>query len=217
VADEVADSAALRRFATGFGGAVVGVAVALWAYFQFVAPGAVRHADEVAASLDAPAPVAMAPAEPAPAPAIATAPDAVPPAPDAAPPGNDAFASIGQGAAQVAESLSALAGGRERAARDALNRAAGYRVAISEVYVSNGTWPETAAATGMPPVDPATSGAVQSIDVGPGGVITVRLREPFAAGSRFVLTPTAGSDHSIQWACRSEGDPALRAAVPECS
>ncbi|MGH8030558.1 MAG: pilin, partial [Arenimonas sp.] len=92
-----------------------------------------------------------------------------------------------------------------------------YRVALSEFYMSRGAWPANAAEAGLPAFDPATGGAVRAIDIGAQGVLTIALREPFAEGSRFVLTPTAGKDFTLEWRCRSEGDVELRRFVPACA
>jgi hypothetical protein len=127
-------------------------------------------------------------------------------------------ASVDRSLDRARDGLDALAGDQDRArlANEALQRGAMVRVALSEAYMSNGAWPASAAEAGLPAFDAQAPGAVESIDVGPGGVVAIALRTPFA-GSRFVLTPRVGTDGTVQWRCASEGDAALRRYVPACA
>ena len=188
------DAPPLRGFIAGFLGAVVGVALMLFAYDRFVVqPRAAEQARRQAVDLAE----GRADAE-----GIADQLDA----------------SVDRSVDRARSAFDALAGDQDKArlANEAVQRGAMYKVALSEFYMSRGEWPADAASSGLPAFDPATGGAVGAITVGDKGVVVIALREPFAPGSRFVLTPTAGSDYSIRWQCRSEGDAALRRFVPSC-
>jgi hypothetical protein len=209
----VADDASTRRFIAGFAGAVVGVASVLFAYDRFVVQP--REALAAPLHLEVPGETAAIVAGSAviePGPEAVAAETALLP-PDAAPPGEsvgEIAGSIVEGTSRAGASLASLAGvpGRGEAAREALAKTGMYRVAISEVYLSTGQWPASAEAAGVPPYDASAGGAVQAIEVRGNGVVVMTLREPFAPGSRFVLTPSAGADMSIRWSCRGEGEAA---------
>jgi len=193
-APEGAPDAALRNFVAAFLGAVVGVALVLFAYDRFVLqPRAEARAQREALDL-----------------AEGRA--------DAKGIADELDASVDRSVDRARSALGALAGDQDKArlANEALQRGAMYRVALSEFYMSRGEWPTDAAAAGLPAFDPATGGAAQAIAVGADGVVTIVLREPFASGSRFVLTPTAGRDGMLQWRCRGEGDAELARLVPSC-
>ena len=184
-----------RSFAAAFAGAAAGVALVLWVYDTYVVqPREARRAHQVEVDL------AQGRTE---AQAIA----------------GELDASVDRSLDRARTGFDEVASDQDKArlAMEAVNRAAMYKVALSEVYMSNGAWPAGAAEAGLPAFDAQAPGAVRDITVGPQGVVTVELREPFATGSRFVLTPRAGSDGSIQWTCRSEGDPGLRRYVPACA
>jgi hypothetical protein len=188
-----ADERALRPFVYGLAGAVIGVGVLLFAYDRFVvAPRESQRAQEVKVNLEEGRTEAQD---------IAKGLDAS---------GDRTLERARAGFEDVASEQD-----KARLANEALSRGAMYRVAISEVYMSNGAWPENAAAAGLPVFDANAPGAVQDIVVGPGGKVAIVLREPFA-GSRFVLEPRAGSDGSIAWSCRSEGDAELRRYARAC-
>jgi hypothetical protein len=183
--------APMRAFIAAFLGAVVGVALVLWAYDRFVVqPRLAAQAVDLAEG--------RADAE-----GIARGLDA----------------SVDRTVDRARSAFDALAGEQDKArlANEALQRGAMYRVALSEWYVSRGDWPADATTAGLPAFDAATGGAVRDISVGARGVVAIELREPFAAGSRFVLTPTARQDGMLDWRCRSEGDVELRRFVPACA
>ncbi len=198
------DGAMLRPFVLGFTGAVVGVALMLFAYDRFVAQPREAAGAAIRELRDARGP------------RVTPEPAADSPPPDAERPPDDSLATaVAEGAGRAGSALANLVGGgKTELAREALAHAGMYKVAISEVYVSNGRWPANAEEAGLPPFDATTGGAVGAIAVREQGVIVLELREPFAQGSRLVLTPSAGSDYSIRWTCRGEGDPA---AVSACA
>ena len=183
--------APMRAFIAAFLGAVVGVALVLWAYDRFVVqPRLAAQAVDLAEG--------RADAE-----GIARGLDD----------------SVDRTVDRARSAFDALAGEQDKArlANEALQRGAMYRVYLSEWYMSRGEWPADAATAGLPAFDPATGGAARAITLGAKGVVTIELREPFADGSRFVLTPTARNDGMLDWKCRSEGDAGLRRLVPACA
>ena len=187
-------AAPMRAFVAAFLGAVVGVALVLFAYDRFVVqPRAAEQARRAAVDLAE----GRADAE-----GIAAGLDA----------------SVDRTVDRARSAFDALASDQDKArlANEALQRGAMVRTALSEWYMSRGEWPASAAEAGLPPFDPATGGAVRAITLGSQGVVTLELREPFA-GSRFVLTPTARQDGMLDWRCRSEGDVELRRFVPACA
>ncbi len=104
-----------------------------------------------------------------------------------------------------------------RLARDALTRAALFKTALAEHYMSNGAWPGDPGSAGLPAPDATVGGAVHAIRLGDAGLIDIELGAPFPPGSGLALTPRARTDGSaIEWTCASRGDPALRRYLPEC-
>jgi hypothetical protein len=185
---------ALRPFVFGLGGAVIGVAAVIFAYDRFVvAPREAARLQEVKVNLAQGRTDAQE---------IAVKLDA----------------SVDRSLDRAREGLDAMASEQDKArlANDALGRAAMYRTALSEVYMSNGAWPANADAAGIPRFDAAAPGVVQDIVVGESGTVTIMLRAPFA-GSRFVLTPRASTDGTIAWSCRPEGDAALQRYARACA
>ena len=107
---------------------------------------------------------------------------------------------------------------RRRLAIDALNRAAMFKLAISETYLSTGKWPTSAAQAGLAGT-PAShaSGAVARIEIGAQGLLIFTLGEPFASDSKIRLTPRAHpQNYSIDWKCSIEGDATLSSYLPAC-
>ena len=188
------DAPPLRGFIAGFLGAVVGVALVLFAYDRFVVQP--REAEQ----------------------ARAAAVDLAEGRADAEGIADQLDASVDRSVDRARSAFDALAGDQDKArlANEALQRGAMYRVALAEFYMSRAAWPASAEEAGLPTFDAATGGAVRAIDLGAQGVVTITLREPFGEGSRFVLKPTAGSDGMLQWRCRSEGDAELRRFAPSC-
>ena len=90
-----------------------------------------------------------------------------------------------------------------------LSAAAAARLAVSEQYMQNGTWPESNEAAGFTVPD----GATADIAIGKAGVVTVTYRSPAAlAGSSIVLTPSSTEPGAINWKCSAKGVP--NAALP---
>jgi type IV pilus assembly protein PilA len=190
-----APGAPLPAFVAAFLGAVVGVALVLFAYDRFVVqPRAAAQAAR--AELD----LAERRVD---AQGIAAGLDA----------------SVDRSVDRARSALGALAGDQDKArlANEALQRGAMYRVALSEYYMSRAQWPADAAEAGLPAFDAASGGVVGDITLGGQGVVTIALRAPFAPGSRFVLTPTARNDGTLDWRCHGEGDADLPRLVPACA
>jgi hypothetical protein len=128
-------------------------------------------------------------------------------------------ASVDRSVDRARSAFDSLAGDQDKArlANEALQRGAMARTALSEYYMSRAQWPADTAAAGLAPFDPATRGAVRDLTIGANGTVVIALREPFAPGSRFVLTPTARNDGMLDWRCRSERDADLPRLVPACA
>jgi len=107
----------------------------------------------------------------------------------------------------------------ERAAlvMDAVRRATMFRVALTEYHQTNGRWPRDVDEAGLPAPEETRGGAVQGIELGPQGKVTVRLDPRFGRDGAIVLTPDAqGATGALDWRCEVRGDAALRKALPRC-
>lgn len=128
-------------------------------------------------------------------------------------------ASIERSISGAREALDAQATEQDkrRLATDALNRAAMFKLALSEYYVSTGKWPANAREAGLGPAESFAGGAVSRIDVGTNGTIIVTLNDTLAAGARIRLQPDANLQGGmINWRCSTEGAEALRRYLPAC-
>lgn len=156
---------------------------------------------------------ASAPVAPGP---LATMPSAAPDAPaspSASAPAPAAAATADQAAAAPPIS------DNERAAliMDAVRRATMFRVALTEYHQTNGRWPRDVDEAGLPASEETRGGAVQGIELGPQGTVTVRLDSRFGRDGAIVLTPDAqGATGALDWRCEVRGDAALRKALPRC-
>lgn len=107
----------------------------------------------------------------------------------------------------------------ERAAliMDAVRRATMFRVALTEYHQTNGRWPRDVDEAGLPASEETRGGAVRGIELGPQGMVTVRLDSRFGRDGAIVLTPDAqGATGALDWRCEVRGDAALRKALPRC-
>ena len=128
-------------------------------------------------------------------------------------------ASVEQNVASAQQAMDAQAREQEmrRLARDALARAAPFKTALAEHYMSQGAWPGDPGAAGLPTPDATAGGAVQAIRLGSRGLVDITLGAPFPDGSGLALTPEVRADGaSIEWHCASRGDLALPRYLPEC-
>lgn len=128
-------------------------------------------------------------------------------------------ASVEQNVAGAQQAMDAQAREQEmrRLARDALARAAMFKAALVEHYMSNGTWPGDPGAAGLPAPEATRAGAVLAIRLGNHGMVDIQLGAPFPDGSGLALTPDVrGDGASIEWRCASRGDEALPRYLPEC-
>jgi type IV pilus assembly protein PilA len=83
------------------------------------------------------------------------------------------------------------------------------KVAVSETYIANGTFPATNAAAGLAPVaTDITSKYVQSVAVSANGVITVAfghdIDNAITAGQTVRYTPATSSNGDVSWACNTK-------------
>lgn len=128
-------------------------------------------------------------------------------------------ASVEQNVAGAQQAMDAQAREQEmrRLARDAIGRAAMFKAATAEHYMSNGAWPDAPAAAGLPAPEATAGGAVLAVQLGTQGTVDIQLGAPFPAGSGLALTPDVrGDGATIEWRCSSRGDPALPRYLPEC-
>ena len=80
------------------------------------------------------------------------------------------------------------------------------KVAVSESFTSNGTWPGTNAAAGLDTSTNITSKYVSSVAVGASGVITVMFGNDVDAavtGLTIKFTPALSTNNDISWACNT--------------
>lgn len=106
---------------------------------------------------------------------------------------------------------------KRRIATDALAQTQRYKVALTEYFVSTGTWPSQAADAGLPR-QPVEAGGGILISVGGSGTITVTFDENFASGTRLQLVPQAEAQTGqVHWQCTAWGDADLKRYLPDCS
>lgn len=91
---------------------------------------------------------------------------------------------------------------------EGLSLAAGSKTAVEETRIAIGHYPGTVspanASYGLPAPASITGNNVQSIDVGPSGVITITYGNDTAiAGKTLILKPDASGQGSIHWSCTS--------------
>jgi len=80
------------------------------------------------------------------------------------------------------------------------------KVAVSESFTSNGTWPGTNALAGLDTSTNITSKYVASVAVGASGVITVKFGNDVDAavtGMTILFTPALSTNNDISWACNT--------------
>jgi hypothetical protein len=189
----------MKQFLATLVAALVGMFLALLLYDRFVVqPRAAKDADALARATEINLRKAQAEAD-----AIA----------------GNLDASIDQSVSDARKALDAQAGEQDkrRLAADALNRAAMFKVALSEHYVSAGKWPADARQAGLAPPKSFAGGAVSRIDVGANGAVIVTLDESLAAGAKIRLRPDADPESGvIDWHCSIEGSAALQRYLPSC-
>ena len=81
------------------------------------------------------------------------------------------------------------------------------KVAVSESFTSNGTWPGTNALAGLDVAANLRSKYVSSVTVGASGIITVAFGNDIdpavTAGQTLVLTPALSPNNDISWICNT--------------
>ena len=81
---------------------------------------------------------------------------------------------------------------------EGLSLAAGAKMAVSETYQDEGTWPTNNTEAGLPAAATITGNYTESVEVGANGVITVTYAAPISAD--ITLTPTDETG-AISWDC----------------
>ncbi len=122
--------------------------------------------------------------------------------------------------ARARQGFEGLASDQLRRARvgAALTAAQGFKVSLTEAYMANGAWPETAAQAGLgAPEDYANDGA-RSVALQADGVIRIELADAVAPASAVRLVPTVNRESwQISWRCEIEGDDWLVQVMPQCT
>jgi hypothetical protein len=117
----------------------------------------------------------------------------------------DMAAAVKQGLGDARDALRGGAGGSATVA-NALTRAAMHKVSVSEWYMSQGQWPESAEQMGLPASAAFAGGGLRGISLLPEGVIELQFDAGFGQAARIRLLPTAhAATGAIEWRCESSG------------
>ena len=127
-------------------------------------------------------------------------------------------ASVERSVSGARAAMDAQAGDEDkrRLATEALNRAAMFKVALSEYYMSNGRWPSSAQEAGLGAPQSFAGGAVARIDLGRDGAVIVTLNDRLVSGATVRLTPDATRSGMVNWHCTTAGADVLRRYLPAC-
>ena len=188
----------MKHFATTLAAALVGVLIALLLYDRLVVqPRDAAHAGALAKATEINLAKARVEAD-----AITANLDA----------------SVERSVNGAREAMDAQAGDEDkrRLATEALNRAAMFKVALSEYYMSNGHWPASAQEAGLGAPGSFAGGAVARIDVGANGVVVVTLNDRLVRGATIRLTPEITRSGLVDWHCNVPGTDVLRRYLPAC-
>lgn len=88
---------------------------------------------------------------------------------------------------------------------EGLSLAAGAKAGVTEYQASEGEFPTTNALAGLAASTAIVGNAVDSVEVGTGGVITVTFNSKVEDGKTIVMTPDASSG-SVTWSCSTDAD-----------
>ena len=83
---------------------------------------------------------------------------------------------------------------------EGLSLAGGAKTSVTEYYSSNNKFPSNNGEAGLAASGTIKGNAVNSVNVGASGVITVTFNDKVNSGSTVVLTPSAASG-SVKWGC----------------
>jgi type IV pilus assembly protein PilA len=90
---------------------------------------------------------------------------------------------------------------------EGLGMAEAAKVAVTETFTSNGTWPGSNALAGLDVAANMRSKYVSSVTVGASGIITVAygndIDPAVTAGQTLVLTPAKSPNNDISWICNT--------------
>ena len=87
---------------------------------------------------------------------------------------------------------------------EGLSLAMGAKTAVGEYYATNGTFPSSNTAAGMPTATSITGNSVTSVTVAGAGLITVVYTPAPIAASTIILTPTSSAG-GIRFSCTGAG------------
>jgi type IV pilus assembly protein PilA len=101
----------------------------------------------------------------------------------------------------AAISLPAYADYTKRAhVTEGLSLMGGAKAGVADYYAVNAIWPGNNGQAGIAAAADITGNAVESVGVGPNGVITATFTSKVDSGATLTLTPTANAG-SISWSC----------------
>ena len=87
---------------------------------------------------------------------------------------------------------------------EGLNLSAAAKLAVAETRLSNGTWPDSAAAGYTSPSTPLVSGIVINSNAAGSNIIvtySAATAPPEIKGKTLNLTATIGNSNSVRWSC----------------
>jgi hypothetical protein len=181
VGDDRAQVSAMKNVLASFLAGIVGMALVLFVYERYLAqPRDARNAlqaEEIAASGGG---AGRAVAE-------------------------DMAAAVKQGLGDARDALRGGAGASATVA-NALTRSAMHKVSVSEWYMSQGQWPESAEQIGLPASAAFAGGGLRGISLLSEGVIELQFDAGFGRSARIRLLPTVhAATGAIEWRCESSG------------
>ena len=83
---------------------------------------------------------------------------------------------------------------------EGLSLAGGAKTSVTEYYSSNNKFPTSNGEAGLADAGTIKGNAVDKVEVGTGGAITVTFNDKVNTGSTVVMTPAAASG-SVKWDC----------------
>ena len=84
---------------------------------------------------------------------------------------------------------------------EGMNLASTAKTSVSETFISNGQWPSSNGAAGLPASNSISGNNVASVNVSGSGIVTITYTNDVnIAGSTIVMTPSS-TGGSVTWTC----------------
>ncbi len=101
---------------------------------------------------------------------------------------------------------------------EGLSLAASAKTAVSETYISNGSFPASNAAAGLAGSTSIVGEWVKSVKVSNGQIIITYQGDPNISGDKLILSPVTKNVGSIDWVCQvpASGGVAKKYLPSEC-